>query len=266
MPALAVIGHLSSDRIGGGPPQLGGGPWHAARALKLLGREARIAAKCGPADSRQALLRLESFRRPLALTTSGETTAFSFEYEDGERQMSVDAIGEPWTPDDAVASVERAEWVHVSPLLRTDFPAETVAALASGGRRLLVDGQGLARESRKGPLALDGDFDHSILDHVSMLKLAEEEAIALVGMVDAAPELGVRETVVTRGAAGCLVFDGKDVEHVPAAAVVGDVDPTGAGDAFAVTYMSARSRGRTPALAAWRATALVAGLLARTAR
>ncbi len=266
MPALAVIGSLSSDRIAGKPPQLGGGPWHAGRALKLLGREGRIAAKCGQAESRQALLKLEGLRLPLALTTRGETTAFSFDYEGGTRHMTVDAIGEPWTPDDAVASVERAEWVHVSPLLRSDFPAETIAALATGGRRLLLDGQGLARVSRKGPLALDGDFDRSVLEHVSMLKLAEEEAIALVGSVDAAPELGVRETIVTRGVEGCLVFDGKDVEHVPAAAVVGDVDPTGAGDAFSVTYMSARSRGRTPALAAWRATALVAGLLARTAR
>jgi sugar/nucleoside kinase (ribokinase family) len=266
VPALAVIGHLSHDRIERGPPQLGGGPWHAGRAVKLLGREARLAAKCGPRDSRQTLLRLETLRLPVSLTTGGDTASFSFHYDErGHRSMTVDTIGEPWSPDDAVAAVERAEWVHVAPLVRTDFPAETLAALANG-RKLLLDGQGLARASRTGPLVLDAEFDRDLLAHVSMLKLAEEEAVALVGSIDAIPELGVREVVVTRGPAGCVVFEGDRAEHVAAPAVVGDVDPTGAGDAFAVTYMSARARGRIPATAAWRAGVLVAGLLARTGR
>jgi sugar/nucleoside kinase (ribokinase family) len=48
---------------------------------------------------------------------------------------------------------------------------------------------------------------------------------------------------------------------VPARALPGD--PTGAGDAFATSYIVARNAGFSPAGAARRATAVVASLLAR---
>jgi sugar/nucleoside kinase (ribokinase family) len=45
--------------------------------------------------------------------------------------------------------------------------------------------------------------------------------------------------------------------------VGGEIDPTGAGDAFAAAYLVSRSTGHAPTAAARRATALVAGLLGR---
>ena len=42
-----------------------------------------------------------------------------------------------------------------------------------------------------------------------------------------------------------------------------DVDPTGAGDAFATAYIVGRNAGFAPAGAARRATAVVASVLAR---
>jgi sugar/nucleoside kinase (ribokinase family) len=261
MPRLAVIGHLARDTVGDDEPRLGGAPWYAGRAFRLLGRQATVAAKCGPADRRGFLVRLEKLGLPISLAAGGETAAFSFGYEGEGRWMRVDAVGEPWTPEQAVAAVERAEWVHVAPLLRTDFPPETLAALADG-RRLLLDGQGLVRAGRTGPLRLDADYDPELLRHVAILKLAEEEALVLTGSVEEVAGLGVAEVVVTLGSEGCLVFADGVRTHVPAQEVHGVLDPTGAGDAFAATYLSARSRGRTPELAAWRASALVAGLLA----
>jgi sugar/nucleoside kinase (ribokinase family) len=262
MPALAVIGHLSRDTVEGGEPRIGGAPWYAGRAFKLLGRQARVAAKCAEADRRRFLMRLETLGLPVSVAAGGETAAFAFGYdEEHHRWMEVEAVGEPWSPEQAVGAVERAEWVQVAPLVRTDFPAETLGELARG-RRLLLDGQGLVRPARTGRLTLDAGYDPALLEHVSILKLAEEEAVAVAGDVDAVPELGVAEVVVTLGARGCVVFADGAREHVPAQAVREAVDPTGAGDAFAATYLSARARGRTPALAAWRASALVAGLLA----
>lgn len=265
MGPLAVIGHVSLDAVAGAPARIGGAPWYAGRAVKLLGRRATIAGKCGQPERRQFLLRLESLGLPVSLTAGGATTAFTFGYDGDRRHMTVDAVGEPWAPDEAVAAVERAEWIHVAPLLRSDFPAETLAALARG-RMLLLDGQGLTRKAELGPLELDDAFEPALLEHVSILKLAEEEAVALVGSIESVPQLGVTEVVVTLGADGCVVFDGSRSERIPAQPVHGVIDPTGAGDAFATTYLSARARGRTPALAAWRASALVAGLLAQRAR
>src|SRR5919206_4673714 len=112
--------------------------------------------------------------------------------------MRMEAVGDPWTPQEArgwvARALERVTWVHVAPLARTDFPAETLAALARG-RRLSLDGQGLVRPARTGPLRLDGDYDPEVLRHATILKLAAEEARVLVGEPDedALRSLGVPE-------------------------------------------------------------------------
>ena len=178
--------------------------------------------------------------------------------------MSVETLGEPWSVAEVDGWVRKAlggaEWVQVAPLLRGEFDADTLAALARG-RRLLLDGQGLVREARSGPLVLAGDVDPDLLRSVTVLKLAEEEAVALAGGIDAASlaALAVPEIVVTFGSRGCLVLaDGRltEVRARPVAA-----EPTGAGDAFGAAYVTARSSGQPPLAAARRATALVADLL-----
>ena len=191
------------------------------------------------------------------------TAAFSFHYEGDRRVMTVDALGDLGTTAD-LHGLERTDWVHVGALARSDFPAETLAALARD-RRVSFDGQGLVRPARTGPLELDGDYDPEVLRNISILKLAEEEAEALVGEPneDALRSLGVPEVVLTQGSRGSLVLaDGKLIQ-VPARAVDGETDPTGAGDAFAAAYLVSRSTGHAPTAAARRATALVAGLLGR---
>jgi sugar/nucleoside kinase (ribokinase family) len=150
--------------------------------------------------------------------------------------------------------------VHVAPLLRGDFSSGTLERLAHR-RRLLVDGHGLVRARQVGPLTLDGDFDRALLRHVSILKLAEEEAQAILGggELEELRELGIPEIVVTFGAGGSLVLT-RDVA-VRVAARPASGEPTGAGDAFSVAYLSARAGGHRPISAARRASALVSALL-----
>jgi sugar/nucleoside kinase (ribokinase family) len=264
---LAVIGPLARDVVDGGPPRIGGGPWHAGRALHALRDEALVVAKCGEADRRPYLRRLAALGLPVSVAAGGETTSFSIRYgDDGRRELHVDAIGEPWREEDApVRPLERVEWLHVAPLLRDDFPPATLERLAHG-RRLLLDAQGLVRRRQPGPVALDGGFDRTLLRHVSMLKLAEEEARAIVGDGALADlrELGVPEVVVTFGAEGSLVLARGTCERIRTRPVA--ADPTGAGDAFAVAYLAGRAAGHAPASAAHRATALVSSLLTAVVR
>jgi sugar/nucleoside kinase (ribokinase family) len=174
--------------------------------------------------------------------------------------MLVEELGPPWTLDD-LHGLERAEWVHVGALARSDFPPETLAALARGRRKVGFDGQGLVRPGRPGPLTLDAGYDPEVLRHVSVLKLAEDEARALLGEPDedALRSLGVEEVVVTLGSRGSLVLADGKLEPVPARPV--DGDPTGAGDAFFAVYLASRAAGYAPVASARRATAIVAGLL-----
>jgi sugar/nucleoside kinase (ribokinase family) len=253
---VAVIGHLARDVVEGGAPRIGGGPWYAARALSRLGIHARIAAKCGEPEQDDFRRQLATLGLPLALATGGETTGFEIHYDGEVRSMRVDAVGEPWTPEEAVDAIGDAKWVHVAPLLRSDFPAETLAALADG-RHVMMDGQGLVRVPEPGPLRLDDEFDPDVLASLSVLKLASEEA-EVIGSLDRLP---VPEIIVTFGIGGSIVYAEGREEHVPPEPIVPGADPTGAGDAFAATYVSARADGEGPSAAAHRAAALVSELL-----
>ena len=75
-----------------------------------------------------------------------------------------------------------------------------------------------------------------------------------------APE--VPEVVVTLGSRGSLLYAGGEEHRIETEPVSG-VDPTGAGDAFAVGYLAARSGGAEPLAAARCASGLVTELLSR---
>jgi sugar/nucleoside kinase (ribokinase family) len=260
---LGVIGHLSRDLVASGAARIGGGPWYAGRALRALGDDAVLFGKCGDSDRAQWQRSLAAVGLPASLSTGGETTSFSFSYDaDGVRTMHVNEIGEPWQLDEPPAGLlRRVESLHVAPLLRSDFDAAALERLGSG-RRLLLDAQGLVRVPKKGPLTLDAEYDPELLRHVAILKLSEEEADVLAGGDrDALADLGVPEIVLTLGARGSVVIVHGRAEEIPARPVENVVDPTGAGDAFASAYLSARTGGHAPASAARRATALVAALL-----
>ena len=266
MRPIAVVGNLSLDRVDGEAPRPGGAPFHAAHALRVLGRPALLAAKCADVDRRLLVPPLVRLGVPVLWRAGRSTAAFSFRYEGDRREMRVDALGSPWTEAD-LEGLGRVEWVHVGALARSDFPPSTLAVLARG-RRVSLDGQGLVRPDRVGPLELDADYDRGALGDIAVLKLAEEEARVLVGEPDekALRSLGVREVVVTLGSEGSLVLADGTLERVPACPVEGPIDPTGAGDAFAAAYLVSRSSGHAPVAAARRATALVAGLLGRRLR
>ena len=161
---------------------IGGGPWYAGRALRALGDDAVLFAKCGDADRAQWQRSLAAIGLPASLSTGGETTAFSFSYDaDGVAHDARRRRRRAVAPRRAAAGLlRRVESLHVAPLLRSDFDAAALERLGSG-RRLLLDAQGLVRVPKTGPLTLDADFDPDVLRHVSILKVSEEEADVLAG-------------------------------------------------------------------------------------
>lgn len=254
---MAVIGNLSRDVVDGRTPRPGGAPFHAARALRLLGGRSRIVARCAPADRSALLTPVIALGVPVFWAQSGSTTSFELRYAGEERELTLLEPGEPWRVED-VRDVGRAGWVHVGALTREEFPPDVLAALARD-RRLALDGQALVRPARTGRVELDRDFDPELLRHVTVLKLAEAEADVLGGE-DAVAALGVPEALVTRGSRGALLLSGGRRDVVPARRVASD-DPTGAGDAFLAAYVWARAHGHRPVSAARHAASTAARAL-----
>ena len=268
MSALALVGNLAVDHIGGGAPRAGGGVFHAARAAAHVEADAVVVTRCAPADRDTALAPLEATGLPVTCADARETTAFSFHYEGDHRVMTVDAVGDPWNVGDvdgwASGPLEEARWVLVAGLLRSHFPPDTLAALARGGRSLLLDAQGIVRIARRGPLARDAGVGRGTLEHLAVLKLNEDEARILAGGLE--PEslraLGVPEVVLTLGSQGALVVTADVAAPIPPHPTPASVDPTGAGDMFSLVYLHARAGGLEPVPAAERAARIAAELIA----
>jgi sugar/nucleoside kinase (ribokinase family) len=261
---LGVVGLVSLDRVDGALPRLGGAPWYAAQALRLLGHDAVLVTKLAPEDSRRGL---HALGLPIHFRPAARTIGFRIENSPGDRELEVETTGEPWSLKDAeewvLDAIAGCDWVHAGALTRADFTAEVLEALRRG-RRLAFDGQGLVRSADAGRVILTGDLDRDLLGHVDVLKLSQQEAETLGLGLDAhsLASLGVPEVVVTQGAGGCVIYADGQTERVPARALE-IADPTGAGDAFIATYLSYRSRRHAPASAAHLATEVVHRLLSR---
>ena len=254
---IVLLGNLSRDLFPGEEPRAGGAPFHAARALRRIDVRAELYARCALEDRDALVLPVARLGTPVRYVAGTSTATFRIAYDGDHRSMRVDAIGDTWLPDDVPPMPKATRWVHVAPLLRSDFPAETLACIARG-RHLSLDGQGLVRVSQVGELKLDADYDPALLEHVQVLKLSEEETEPL-GDPAALP---VPEVLVTHGIGGATVYAGGRSERVPAFGI--DADPTGAGDAFSIAYVAGRAGGLPPLAAARRATAVVADMLAES--
>jgi len=263
MSRITVLGNFSVDRVDSRPPSPGGCPVFAVMAFKALHCDGRVVARMCPGDQWLFDELLKGEGDLISALPAETTSAFGLRYTDGRRTLTVDAISDPWTVEDVEAAAIDTDWVHVSPLLRSDFPSPVLASIAAAGHRISYDGQGLARLPKLGSLQLDGEFDPTLLREVTVLKLNSEEASALAGgdFIQATAErLGVPEILVTFGADGCdLYVEGKR-SHVPARPITG-VHTTGTGDAFMVSYLADRAEGTPPFAAASHASSIVADLL-----
>ena len=263
MRQLGVVGLVSLDRVDGGLPRLGGAPFYAAKALRLLGQPALIATKIAAEDSGRGLhaLGIPVYSRP-----AERTITFRIENDGDHRTMDIEELGEPWTPEEVRGWLDeplrQADWVHAGALTRADFPAETLALLHRH-RILSFEGQGLVRPAELGEVRADGDYDPEVLRHVDILKLSEHEADALgLGLDERSlASLGVPEIVVTLGSRGSVVFSDGLAEHVPARPLEAR-DPTGSGDKFMAAYLTYRRQRHSPRSAAQLAGEVVRALLA----
>lgn len=232
----------------------GGSAANTAAWLAAAGAEPVLAARVGD-DDRGRLARDELTAAGVDARLAADPglptgTCLVLVGPDGERTMVPDAGANDALAESDLAGELLAEGghLHVSgySLLRDGSRPAARAAI----RRALKAGMNVSVDPSSSAL-LSAEF----LEHASGANLLlpnASEAHALTGDSDperAARELAGRfdEVVVTLGPAGALWTDGDEVLRAAAVPVDAVVDSTGAGDAFAAGFLTARARGASTA-------------------
>jgi sugar/nucleoside kinase (ribokinase family) len=263
---IAVVGLTTIDWIDGDTSTPGGVPLHAMRALREFGAPGITATKVAAAD-RQLLAQVDELAEELAWRAAAETATYTLVHDPRllERQVIIEALGDAWQPaeiDDWVLEATRGcSFVHAGALSLADFPTETLVQLART-HRVSLDGQGLVRPARLGPVVHERPSSLEMLEHIEVLKLALEEA-AVLGIEptsESVARLGVAEVVLTNGEEGAWIFAAGELVEIPGAPV-SVKNTSGAGDGFIACYLAARSEGASPRDAGARAADAVSALL-----
>jgi sugar/nucleoside kinase (ribokinase family) len=241
-PSIGLIGQTALDTVttadGRRVERLGGSPLYARRALRAAGVEPVVVTRApGLPDA-------------LVLPSRSVVRSILDHLPDGGLRQRLDEVGEPFSAAEmarlADAELRECAWLLLGGQSAGDFPPAAIAALRDRGRHVLLDGQGLARGPRAGPVRLRA-FPAAAVEGVQALKLNRAEAAAFgPEELDALP---VPELLVTDGAAGVQVRAGGRWMVIDAGAAVFP-DPVGAGDSFAALYALERARGAGPAEAA----------------
>ena len=136
---IGLVGHTVIDTVvdadGGESRRLGGSPLYGRRALVAAGAECVVVTRgADPGDA--------------VVIPGGPAYDSRLDHRDGTRQVLAQ-FGLPFSAGDVHAyvlpAVAGCEWLHLGAQGGSDFPPDTIAALATAGHRLCLDGQGPAR-------------------------------------------------------------------------------------------------------------------------
>ena len=264
---IALIGECVFDRVRWPDDRiverLGGAPIYAGRAL-VGAATAVVLTHGGSQRLRDPLFGLghEVIVGPPSGTTAFEVTLFG----DGRWVEVIRSFGEPFVAEDVAGwmapALARCSTVVCGTQWRGDLPAETVAALATRGHRIFLDGQGITRPRRLGPIRLEAE-NITAFSGVQVLKLGEDEANVLIGGIDAARAraTGIPVVVVTLAERGAVVLAEGVATEVGVSPVEGLSDTVGAGDSFLALMAAAAEAGADPITATQAACDGVAALL-----
>lgn len=243
---LLVLGHVTRDEFGS-DARLGGAASFAAQAGVLLGLRTALLTAAHPDFPWLAPLS-NTPGLAVRVVPAAFTTTFALDYAGPRRTLFLRAAAPRLSAGDVPAAFSSAPIVYAGPVagevdgdLVADLGAHTFVCVGLQGwlRKPTADGKiepALAPEIASPPA------------NVRAAVLSEEDhpdAEAIAG------EFSSRGMVValTRGARGATVLTTDGRTDIPAAPAT-EVDPTGAGDVFGVTFAVALARGRAPEEAA----------------
>ena len=161
-----------------------------------------------------------------------KTTIFNNVYQDDHRTQYIYERSDTLTAEDVPIAWRKAPVVkiclianEVDKTLMNSFPDTLIGATIQGWLR---------KWDHTGKIS-PKEMDYQLLDKVDIVLMSE---VDILGMEHILPKLveAVEIVVMTKGAAGAVVYYQQETFHFPAFPVK-EVDPTGAGDVFAVSFL-----------------------------
>jgi sugar/nucleoside kinase (ribokinase family) len=245
-PDFVAIGHVTLDHFGD-VTRSGGAALYAAITAHRLGLAAAILTSHGaefPLDELPTPIEVVGLEAPV-------TTAFEHREAEGGRALRARGAARPLTAHDLPEDWRPAPLVllapvlqEVDPLLAAAFPDAAVGAELQGWLRA-VNGEGAVSPTEW--TSPDATLGRLLAVFVSGHDVRGQES-QITEWVQRVPL-----AVVTAGAAGAILYvNGDRYEIRPRR--TREVDPTGAGDVFAATFLIHYDRGADPWEAAEAAT------------
>jgi sugar/nucleoside kinase (ribokinase family) len=241
-----AIGHVTLDHFGG-IVRPGGAALYAAIAAQRLGLSAAILTSHAPdfpLDDLPTQIEVVGVESPA-------TTAFEHRTTEAGRVLRALGAAQPLTPEDLPPDWRGAPLVLLAPVLQevdpplaAAFPDAAVGAEVQGWLRAM-NGEGVVSPGR-------WTSPNDVLDRLQAIFLSAHDVRGQESQVTEWVQR-VPLAVVTAGAAGALLYvNGDRFEVRPRR--TREVDPTGAGDVFAATFLVHYDRHSDPWDAAEAAT------------
>ena len=253
MRAICCIGHITKDKIITPKHTVymaGGTSFYFSYGFNQLPHKVPfgLITKIGNEDIKA----VEDMRRAgidVEMYPSRHTVFFENKYgeDQNDRTQRVLAKADPFTIGE-LAEAE-AEVFHIGSLLNDDFSPEVIRYLSAKGR-ISIDAQGFLRKvegERVYPVDWQGKEEILACTHV--LKVNEHEMEAITGLTNPRTaalklaEWGVKESLITLGSYGSLIYAEGKFYEIPAYKPADVVDATGCGDTYSAGYLYCRSQG-----------------------
>lgn len=253
MRAICCIGHITKDKIITPKHTVymaGGTSFYFSYGFNQLPHKVPfgLITKIGNEDIKA----VEDMRRAgidVEVYPSRHTVFFENKYgeDQNDRTQRVLAKADPFTIGE-LAEAE-AEVFHIGSLLNDDFSPEVIRYLSAKGR-ISIDAQGFLRKvegERVYPVDWQGKEEILACTHV--LKVNEHEMEAITGLTNPRTaalklaEWGVKESLITLGSYGSLIYAEGKFYEIPAYKPADVVDATGCGDTYSAGYLYCRSQG-----------------------
>jgi 1D-myo-inositol 3-kinase len=257
-PLVTLIGNFTIDQLASGPAP-GGSVYYSGAAAAALGAEVRILSALGP-DFPLAAVR-EQFPFKLIPTPAAETTSMRNTYRGSARFQELLSAGGTLRSSSWVPALGESDMVLLCPVF-----GEISEGLACRARGRLTGAslQGFMRTVEPdGRIATSAREDFlDWLEGVDVLFYSDEDVAGhpeLVPAIRAAAPL----VIETRGPSGAKLWNRGTARWITGTPVA-EVDPTGAGDTFAMAFLVHLAAHGEPEAAAGFACRVAAWVVTQT--